>query len=182
MHIIYMFGILDKIISHNGLYFKNHHVKRLCNGYNTQHSFSTLSYPKGNGQAEASNKTIFTIFKKMVNDNHKNWHDYIPYALWAYHTSIRIPIGFTSFSLVYDAKKSIPLELQIISLRVQLQDLILDEEARQARLDQLTLLDERCVNSIEHHKVYQESLKRVYKKIIKPRELKVGDLVLKENQ
>jgi len=44
-------------------------------------------------------------------------------------------MGATLFSLVYGAKAVIPLVLEIMSLKVKLQDLILDEEANQARLD-----------------------------------------------
>lgn len=66
----------------------------------------------------------------MINDNHINWHEYLPYTLWAYRTSIRIPIGATPFSLVYGMKAIILLELEIPSFRVQLQGLILDEDVR----------------------------------------------------
>ena len=62
----------------------------------------------------------------------------------------------TPFFLVYGVETIMPLELEILSLRVQLEGLILDEDARQARLDQLTVLDERYFNAIQHHKVYQE--------------------------
>lgn len=52
------------------------------------------------------------------------------------------------------------LELKIPSLYVSLKDFIHDEKSHQTRLDQLTLLDERCIKKIfEHHKIYQELLK-----------------------
>lgn len=142
-YIIYHFGIPQKIISYNGPPFKNQHVRVLCYGYNIQYSFFTPCYPQGNGQAKASNKITIIILKTMVNNNHRNWHECLPYALWAYRTSIRMPTGATPFSLVYGAKAVMPLELEILSLKVQLQGLILDEEDRQARLDQLTILDEQ---------------------------------------
>jgi len=37
----------------------------------------------------------------------------------------------------------LPLDIEIPSLRIALQDYITDEAARQARLDQLLLLDEK---------------------------------------
>lgn len=45
----------------------------------------------------------------MVNDNHRNWHVYLPYALWAYRTNIRTPTGATPISLVYGAEIVMPL-------------------------------------------------------------------------
>lgn len=50
-HIIHRFGISHKIISDNGLCFKNQHVIALCNVYNIHHSFSTPHYPQDNGKA-----------------------------------------------------------------------------------------------------------------------------------
>lgn len=62
----------------------------------------------------------------------------------------------TPFSLVYDDEVIMALKLDIPSFRVKLEGLILDEEARQTRLDKLTLLYESYVNAIKYHKVYQE--------------------------
>ena len=178
-HIVCRFGIPHRILIDNGTCFKNHHVKALCNRYQIQHSFSTPYYPQGNGQPKATNKTIISILNKIVIKNHRDWHEHLPYALWAYRTSIRVPTGATPFSLVYGAEAVMPLELEIPSLRVQLQGLIPDEDIKQARLNQLDLLDEHRVNAIQHHKVYQEWLKNVYGSKVRPREFEVGDLVLK---
>lgn len=132
-HIISRFGIPHKIISYNRLCFKNQNVQALCNGYNIQHSFSIPYYSYGNGQVEASNKTIVMILKKMVNDNYQNHqHEYLPYVLWTYQTSIRTPTRATPFSLVYGVEEVMLLKLDILSLGVQLQGLILDEDAKQS--------------------------------------------------
>lgn len=66
----------------------------------------------------------------MVNNNYRNWYECLPYALWAYHTCIKTPKRATHFSLDYGVKSIMQLELEISSLRVQLQCLILDEDAR----------------------------------------------------
>lgn len=54
-----------------------------------------------------------------------------------------MPTGTTPFSLVYGAEAIMPIELELLSLRVELKDYIIDEEARRTRLDQLVLLDEK---------------------------------------
>lgn len=63
----------------------------------------------------------------------------------------------TPFSLIYGVEAIMHLDLEIPSLLVSLKNFILNEESHQARLDQLTLLDEICINAIEHHKVYQKT-------------------------
>ena len=49
--------------------FKNQEMKKLCEKFHIIHHSSTIYYPQGNGQAEASNKTIVKILKKTVNDS-----------------------------------------------------------------------------------------------------------------
>jgi len=92
-----------------------------------------------------------------------------------------MPTSATLFSLIYDAKIIIRLELEIPSLHVSLKNFIPNEESHQARLDQLTLLDERRINAIKHHKVYQEHRKRAFNKKIQLREFHINDLIFKEN-
>ncbi|KAH9308399.1 hypothetical protein KI387_036310, partial [Taxus chinensis] len=97
-------------------------------------------------------------------------------------TSIRTPTGATPFSLVYGSEAVLPLEVQIPSLRVSLIEFVSDEDYRQNHLAQLELLDERHLNTLEHHQVYLECVKRAYNKHLQHRDFKIGDLVLKENQ
>lgn len=42
-------------------------------------------------------------------------------------------------------------------------------------------LDEKRINALEHLRIYQKRIKKVYGKNITPREFKFGDLVLEEN-
>lgn len=58
------------------------------------------------------------------------------------------------FSLIYSFEAILPLEIEIPSLIIALQDYITDEATREARLDQLFLLDERRIHALEHMWVY----------------------------
>ncbi|KAH9313634.1 hypothetical protein KI387_022261, partial [Taxus chinensis] len=154
----------------------------LCDAFNIKLNFSSPYYPQANGQAEASNKTLRNILAKVTSRAGRDWHLHIPFALWAYRTSIHTPTGATPFSLVYGSEVVLPLEVQIPSLRVSLREFVSDEGYHQNRLAQLELLDERCLNALEHHQVYLEHVKRAYNKHLQHRDFKIGDLVLKENQ
>lgn len=59
---------------------------------------------------------------------------------------MRIPSGTTPFSLVNGDEVVIPFELEILSLRVPLKDIISDEDQRRARLQKLKSLDEENSN------------------------------------
>lgn len=60
-NILCRFGIPKRILSDNSPSFVNSHVKELCKRHGVDHVKSTPYYPQGNGQAEATNKTLLRI-------------------------------------------------------------------------------------------------------------------------
>lgn len=90
----------------------------------------------------------------MVSEDGRDWHLQLNPALWAYRTSIHTPIGATPFSLVYGSKAILPIEIELLSLRISLQNHITDEEYQVSRLNKLELLDERRMDSLNHLQVY----------------------------
>ena len=73
----------------------------------------------------------------------------------------------------------LPIEIEIGSLRVALEYQISETEWAQSRYDQLSLLDERRLRAADHVQAYQRKMSRVFRKRVKPRKFKKGDLVLK---
>ena len=61
------------------------------------HENSTSYYRQANGQVEAINKVLKTMFRRMVGDHKSNWHLVLFFALWAYQTSVKTTTGFTPF-------------------------------------------------------------------------------------
>jgi hypothetical protein len=53
---------------------------------------------KKNGNVEATNKTFFRTLKKKLEQKKGAWVEFVPEVLWSYRTTIRTPIGKTSFS------------------------------------------------------------------------------------
>ena len=103
-NIICRCGIPRRILSDNGTPFINTSVRELLALYDVDHVKSTLYYPKSNGQAKATNKTLFKVLSKMVHEDSKMWSDALSVTLWAYRTSKCRPIKATPFSLVYGQK------------------------------------------------------------------------------
>ena len=48
----------------------------------------------------------------MVNAMGKGWKDKLPDALWAYGTAYKIPIGMSTFQLIYEKSCHLPVELE----------------------------------------------------------------------
>ena len=90
-NIIIRFGVPHRIISDNGTPFVNNNVRKMLEFYQVKHHRSSPYYPQGNGQAEATNKTLIEIMTA---------------------------ISFSHFSLVYGTEVVNPVEIMTLSLRV----------------------------------------------------------------
>ncbi|KAI5347393.1 hypothetical protein L3X38_015272 [Prunus dulcis] len=176
-HIIHRYGVPSKIISDNALYFKCKTMVKLCDKYKIRHSFSASYNPQSNGQAEAFNKVLCNILKKMVLGTKKDWHERLPEALWAYRTTVCAATGCTPYSLVYGSEAILPLEIQLPSLRVATH-LVNPNENVKVRLAELEALDEKCLSVQQKLEVYQAQMAGAFNRKVKFRSFSVGDLVL----
>ncbi|KAG7559468.1 Ribonuclease H domain [Arabidopsis thaliana x Arabidopsis arenosa] len=141
-------------------------------------SYSTPRYPQGNGQAEASNKTILSNLKKRLNARKGGWYDELQPVLWAYRTTPRQATGETPFSLVYGMEAVVPAELNVPGLRRS--EAPLNEESNSKLLeDVLDTIDERRDQSLIRLQNYQQLTARYYNSKLKNRPLNVGDFVFR---
>lgn len=178
-NIVARFGIPMTIVTDNGPQFSSQETKNFCHDLGIKHSFSSPYYPQANGQAEASNKAIINLLKKMLNNSKRKWHERLVHALWAYRTTYRTATGVTPYSLVYGSEAVLPLELQVPSLRVALSDFINDEQSKELRTMDLDSVEEQRVRTLAHIERYQERQKRQHHHGLNKRKIKEGDLVLK---
>ena len=109
----------------------------------------------------------------------RDWSEKLPFALWAYRTSFRTSIGATPYSLVYGMEAVLPVETEMGSLRVALEQQISEIEWAQAPFDHLNLLDEKRLRASDHVQAYQRNMVHAFRKRVKPRPLQKGNLVLR---
>ena len=74
---------------------------------------------------------------------YKDWAEKLPFSLWGYRISIRASTRETPYSLVYRSKKILLIEVEIQSLRVLVENKVLEEDWMKERYEQLTLIDEK---------------------------------------
>lgn len=127
-NINHRFGVPERIVSDNGKQFIGKPVQKLCEEFKMRHHKSSSYYPQANGQAEAFNKTLTKLLRKIVSKNRKDWHDKLGDALWAYRTTIRTATGATPYALVYEAEAVLPVEIKIPSLRTAAENGLYEEE------------------------------------------------------
>ena len=121
-HIICRYGVPYELISDNGVHFRAD-VDTLLQGYEIQHRRSLAYRPQTNGMVEAVNKNIKRILRRMI-EIYRDWSKKLSFALWSYRTSFRNSIGATPYSLVYGMEAVLPVEIEMGSLRVALEQQI----------------------------------------------------------
>ncbi|XP_021717931.1 uncharacterized protein LOC110685714 [Chenopodium quinoa] len=127
-HIIYRYGVPQRIVTDNGKTFVNNLMNNLFQKFKfTQHKPSMYNAP-ANGLAEAFNKTLCNLLSKVVAKSKRDWHEKIGEALWAYRTIYKNATQSTPYALVYGVEAILPLELQIPSLRIVIQEGLTSDE------------------------------------------------------
>ena len=60
---------------------------------------------------EAANKNVKKILVKMTN-TYKDWHKYLPFALFEYHTFVCTSTSSTLYSFVYGMEVVLPAKVE----------------------------------------------------------------------
>ncbi|KAA0062641.1 uncharacterized protein E5676_scaffold2044G00110 [Cucumis melo var. makuwa] len=121
-HIIYYYGIPHWIVTDNGRKFSNITIDKLCEKFKFRQYKSSMYNAAANGLEKAFNKTLCNLLKKIVSKSKRNWQERIGEALWAYRTTHRTPTGVTPYLLIYGVEAVLPIEREIPSLRMTVQE------------------------------------------------------------
>ena len=155
---------------------------KLCNDFGfKQHNSSMYNAPT-NGLAKAFNKTLCNLLKKVVGKSRRDWHERVEEALWAYRTTYRTPTQATPYSFVYGVEAVLPLERQIPSLRIAIQEDLSNEDNVHLRLEKLEALDKKRLEAQQRLECYQARVSRAFNKKVRPRSFQARDLVLVERR
>ena len=74
------------------------------------------------------------ILQRMVATS-RDWSEKLSFALWAYRTSFHTSTRATPYSLVYGMEVVLPIEIEMGSLRIALEQQIQELDWVKARLD-----------------------------------------------
>ncbi|XP_059649894.1 uncharacterized protein LOC132295604 [Cornus florida] len=77
-------------------------------------AYSSVTHEQGNGQAEITNRTIFSCLKKKLEKLKTKWYENLPRVLWAYRTTPRRPTGESPFAMAYGSEAVIPTEAAVL--------------------------------------------------------------------
>ncbi|XP_050941581.1 uncharacterized protein LOC103501632 [Cucumis melo] len=172
-HIIYRYGIPHRIVTDNGRQFANTLMDKLCEKFNFKQYKSSMYNATANGLAEAFNKTLCSLLKKAVSKTKRDWQEKIGEALWAYRTTHRTPTVVTPYSLVYGVEAVLPLEREIPSLRMAIQEGLTTEDNAKLRLQELEALDEKRLEEQQALECYQARMSKAFDKQVRPDHFKL---------
>jgi hypothetical protein len=172
------FGLPLKIITDNGPAFISAKLTRFLAKLGVNHFTSSAYYHQGNGQVKSTNKNLVRIIKRLIEDNPRQWHTLLTYALWADRTTTKVSTGCTPFQLVYGQESIFPTELGPSSLRLMLQVEELNSSDVSQRMNALLALLEQRKFSLRDIKRRQQSIKKYFNKSVKAVKFKVNEKVL----
>ena len=78
------YGLPIEIVGDQGVHFINEVVEFLLDEFMVVHRTSALYHPQANGQAESTNKTLYTTLTKIIEGNQTDWEQKLHSILWAY--------------------------------------------------------------------------------------------------
>ncbi|CAN6562196.1 unnamed protein product [Malus baccata var. baccata] len=177
--ILYRYGVPETIVTDRGPFFISKEVKDFASKYRIKMIQSSPYYPQSNGQAEASNKILVNIIKRMVIDSPEKWHEKLGNTLWAYRTSKRAGTGTTPYALTFGQDAVLPMEINVSSVRIQNQFGLHSEEYIEAMCQGIEDLDVARLEALNQIQEGKKTVARTYYKKVKMKSFKEGDLVWK---
>ena len=115
---------------------------------------------------------------KTIAGSLTNWDDKLWAALWAYRTVHKVTTQFIPFQLVYGQEAILPIEFDLSSLPIVIDNQSEEADSLQARLRVLEALDGTRWIAYLNNYVIQVQWKSYYDSKLKEKVFHIGDLVL----
>ena len=164
-------------MSDNGKQFDNPKFKDFYAELGIKNYYSSLPHSQSNGQAEVTIRTLKAALRTKLEDLKRKWVEYLPEVLWAHRTTHKLATQETPFALAFGTEAVAPVEVGLKSPRIEFASTEHNEEVLRLNLD---LLEEKREQVLKHIEDYHRKTARYYDQRVKPKNYKLGDLVLKK--
>ena len=104
-------GVPQRVISDQGTHFTANLFHQMMKVLSTRNVFTTPYHAQSNGQCERMNGTLVQLLRIYC-----KWAEYLPYALFAYRSSIHESTGYTPFAPVFNLS-TVSIRRTVFSLR-----------------------------------------------------------------
>lgn len=142
--------------------------------------YSVNYYPQGNGLAKSTNENLIRIIKRTIDDNERNWHKTLVYAIWADRIIYKALLWVSPYILVYEKEAVLPSNIALPSLALVKAIEKQPCSSLQLRLSQILKLEEESEKANQNYVIHQKIVKPWFdNSSIHNKTFQVGDLVLK---
>ena len=107
------YGLPLHIHSDQGTDFMSKLFKEMCELLEIRQTRTSPWRPQSDGQTERMNRTLGTMLKQLVNQEHDDWDTYLPYCTMAYRSSRHSSTQYTPNYLMYGRETRMPLNLTV---------------------------------------------------------------------
>jgi hypothetical protein len=66
---------------------------------------------------ESTNKNLITVVKRLLDENPREWHTQLKYALWIDRVRVKNALGTSPYLLIYGQEPMFPMNLKIPVLK-----------------------------------------------------------------
>lgn len=88
--IVCRFGVMESLLTDQGSNLNSFLMQEIFSLLNIKKLNTTTPYhPQNDGMTERFNRTLISIMRHYVEDNQKDWDTLLPYATFAYNTSVQ---------------------------------------------------------------------------------------------
>ena len=176
-HIVTRFRMPFSFVCDNGSTFASTFLTQWAFENKFIIKFSSNYYLEGNGVAESTNKNLITVIKWLLEENLRDWHTQLKYALWTDQVRIKNALGTSPYLLVYGQEPVFPLNLRILVLKF-MSGYAEDTDKVHIRLMNLLEMDEKWTAALEHMAKHQAVYKRWFDKRATIKSFRISNLVL----
>ncbi|XP_064946978.1 uncharacterized protein LOC135597654 isoform X1 [Musa acuminata AAA Group] len=175
-NLITRFGLPKAIITDIEPQFTGRRFREFCASHGIQLRFGAVAHPQTNELAEVTNRSILDRLKRRVSAARSAWTNELPSVLWSLRTTPKTATGESPYSLTFGTEAVLPPEVAIATLRTRSYD---EEVSNEGLRVSLNVLEERRADAHLKALSYQRAVARVYNRKVRPRPIKLGDLVLR---
>lgn len=101
-------GIPEAILTDCGTEFLSKLFKECCKLLQIEKINTTPYHPQTNGSLERSHRTLTEYLRHYVDSHHRDWDDYVAYAMFVYNTTKHTTTNYQPYELVYGFPASVP--------------------------------------------------------------------------
>ena len=111
-NIVLKYGTPRILQTDQGANFISEVFRNTCKILKIKKIQSTAFHPESQGSIERSHRLLAAYLRYYVNEDQTNWDEWVPFATYAYNTTIHSATGFTSFELLFGRPFTLPSALK----------------------------------------------------------------------